>query len=65
MNPGLGRDNEAKAWGKNSESLPDPAGPRPQRYFAAPLGKISVADYFDQNSRSYDPRTQPDAVAVR
>lgn len=29
------------------------------------LGKISVADYFDQNSYSHDLRTQPDAVAVR
>ena len=29
------------------------------------LDKISVADYFDQNSYSHDPRTQSDAVAVR
>ena len=29
------------------------------------LGKISVADYFDQNSCSHEPRTQPDAVVVR
>ena len=29
------------------------------------LSKISVADYFDQNSHSHDSRTQPDAVAVR
>ena len=34
------------------------AGPRPRRYFAVNLGKISVADYFDQNSYSHDPRTQ-------
>ena len=29
------------------------------------LDKISVADYFDQNSHSHDSRTQPDAVTVR
>ena len=29
------------------------------------LSKISVADYFDQNSHPHDPHTQPDAVAVR
>ena len=34
------------------------AGPRPRRYFAVNLGKLSVADFFDQNSYSHDPRTQ-------
>lgn len=30
----------------------------PTRYFAFTAGKISIADYFDDNSYSHDPRTQ-------
>ena len=33
-------------------------GRRPARYLALTVGKISIADYFDQNSYSHDPRTQ-------
>ncbi|MDO7884769.1 carbohydrate porin [Hymenobacter cheonanensis] len=33
-------------------------GPRPVRYFSITAGKICLADYFDQNSYSHDPRTQ-------
>ncbi len=33
-------------------------GKRPARYLALNLGKFSIADYFDQNSYSHDPRTQ-------
>ena len=33
-------------------------GPRPTRYLGVVVGKISLADYFDQNSYSHDPRTQ-------
>ncbi|TGE05401.1 carbohydrate porin [Hymenobacter fodinae] len=33
-------------------------GTAPQRYLALNLGKISIADFFDQNSYSHDPRTQ-------
>ncbi|RZK52399.1 MAG: hypothetical protein EOO59_13730, partial [Hymenobacter sp.] len=32
-------------------------GPRPTRYLGVVVGKISLADYFDQNSYSHDPRT--------
>ncbi|RZL07511.1 MAG: hypothetical protein EOO62_16960, partial [Hymenobacter sp.] len=34
------------------------AGPRPTRYLALNVGKFSIADYFNQNSYSHDPRTQ-------
>lgn len=30
----------------------------PTKYFAVTAGKISIADYFDDNSYSHDPRTQ-------
>ena len=40
------------------DDLNQVAGPTPQRYFAVNLGKFSVADFFDQNSYSHDPRTQ-------
>jgi len=42
----------------DEDDLNQLAGPRPTRYFAVNLGKISVADFFDQNSYSHDPRTQ-------
>jgi high affinity Mn2+ porin len=34
------------------------AGPHPSRYLAVNVGKFGIADYFDQNSYSHDPRTQ-------
>ena len=34
------------------------AGAIPTRYLALNVGKFSIADYFDQNSYSHDPRTQ-------
>ena len=40
------------------DDLNQVAGPTPRRYFAINLGKMSVADFFDQNSYSHDPRTQ-------
>ena len=42
----------------DEDDLNQVAGPTPRRYFALNLGKMSVADYFDQNSYSHDPRTQ-------
>jgi len=30
----------------------------PESYFAFTIGKVSIADFFDQNSYSHDPRTQ-------
>ncbi|RZK20104.1 MAG: carbohydrate porin [Hymenobacter sp.] len=34
------------------------AGAQPTRYLALNVGKFSIADYFDQNNYSHDPRTQ-------
>ena len=34
------------------------AGPAPARFLAVNVGKFSVADFFDQNSYSHDPRSQ-------
>ena len=48
-------DSEADV---DEDDLNQLAGPRPKRYFAVNLGKMSVADFFDQNSYSHDPRTQ-------
>ena len=42
----------------DEDDLNQLAGPRPRRYVALNLGKMSVADFFDQNSYSHDPRTQ-------
>ncbi|MDO7848753.1 carbohydrate porin [Hymenobacter sp. M29] len=42
----------------DEDDLNQVAGPTPRRYFAVNLGKFSVADFFDQNSYSHDPRTQ-------
>ena len=42
----------------DEDDLNQLAGPRPKHYFALNLGKFSVADFFDQNSYSHDPRTQ-------
>ncbi|MBD2770223.1 carbohydrate porin [Hymenobacter sp. BT664] len=49
----LGPDTEAE-----EDDLNQLAGPRPTHYLAVNLGKFSVADFFDQNSCSHDPRTQ-------
>ena len=42
----------------DEDELNQLAGPRPTRYLSLTLGKFSVADFFDQNSYSHDPRTQ-------
>ena len=42
----------------DEDDLNQLAGTRPVRYLSATLGKISIADYFDQNSYSHNPRTQ-------
>ncbi len=34
------------------------AGYVPTKYFAVTVGKVGIADYFDANSYSHDPRTQ-------
>ena len=49
----IGTDTEV-----DEDDLNQLGGPRPKRYFAINLGKFSVADFFDQNSYSHDPRTQ-------
>ena len=49
----IGTDTEV-----DEDDLNQVAGPRPKHYFAINLGKFSVADFFDQNSYSHDPRTQ-------
>ncbi len=49
----IGADTEV-----DEDDLNQVAGARPKRYFAINLGKFSVADFFDQNSYSHDPRTQ-------
>ena len=50
------------ALGAETEELEDDfnqlAGTHPTHYLAVNLGKFSIADYFDQNSYSHDPRTQ-------
>ena len=51
-------------WALGPETVPEEddnnqlAGARPVRYLSLTLGKFSLADYFDQNSYSHDPRTQ-------
>ncbi|GAA4352008.1 hypothetical protein GCM10023185_11200 [Hymenobacter saemangeumensis] len=51
-------------WALGSETTVDEdelnqlAGPRPNRYLGLIVGKFSIADFFDQNSYSHDPRTQ-------
>lgn len=41
-----------------SDDLNQLAGPAPVRYLNVTAGKFSLADYFDQNSYSHNPRTQ-------
>ena len=49
----LGRETAS-----DEDDLNQLAGPRPARYLGVVAGKISIADYFDQNSYSHNPRTQ-------
>ncbi|TFZ66146.1 carbohydrate porin [Hymenobacter sp. UV11] len=42
----------------DDDDLNQVGGPRPVRYLSITAGKICLADYFDQNSYSHDPRTQ-------
>ena len=60
----LGRLYLRQRWAIGKETTVDEddlnqlAGARPVCYLSATLGKICIADYFDQNSYSHDPRTQ-------
>jgi len=49
-------------WGKDKDTLTDDqnqlAGLRSKRYFSLVLGKFGMADFFDGNEFSHDPRTQ-------
>ncbi|MFD1467438.1 carbohydrate porin [Hymenobacter caeli] len=49
----LGPDRE-----NDEDDLNQLKGSRPARYLSLTAGKFSIADYFDQNSYSHDPRTQ-------
>ena len=42
----------------DEDDLNQVGGPRPVRYLSITAGKLCLADYFDQNSYSHDPRTQ-------
>ena len=43
---------------EDEDDLNQLKGTRPAKYLALNVGKFSIADYFDQNSYSHDPRTQ-------
>lgn len=49
-------------WGNEKESIADDlnqlAGTRSKRYLSITLGKYGLADFFDGNEFSHDPRTQ-------
>lgn len=51
-------------WALDAETATDEddlnqlAGPSPTHYLGLVVGKISIADYFDQNNYSHNPRTQ-------
>ncbi|MBS1529360.1 MAG: carbohydrate porin [Bacteroidetes bacterium] len=49
-------------WGKEKDTLEDDlnqlAGIRSKRYFSLAAGKFGMADFFDNNQFSHDPRTQ-------
>jgi len=49
-------------WGKEKDTLEDDlnqlAGIRSKRYFSLTVGKFGMADFFDGNNFSHDPRTQ-------
>ena len=49
----LGPETEEAA-----DDLNQLGGSRPTHYLALNVGKFSIADFFDQNSYSHDPRTQ-------
>ena len=40
------------------DDLNQVAGPTPRHYISVSAGKLCLADFFDQNSYSHDPRTQ-------
>jgi high affinity Mn2+ porin len=50
------------ALGKETQDIEDDlnqlGGRHPTHYLAVNVGKFGIADYFDQNSYSHDPRTQ-------
>ncbi len=49
-------------WGKEKDTIADDvnqlAGLRSKRYFSFVIGKYGMADYFDNNNFSHDPRSQ-------
>jgi len=49
-------------WGKDKDTITDDqnqlAGLRSKRYFSFVIGKYGMADFFDGNTFSHDPRTQ-------
>jgi len=49
-------------WGKEKDTIEDDlnqlAGLRSKRYFSFTVGKFGMADFFDGNNFSHDPRTQ-------
>ena len=49
-------------WGKDKDTITDDqnqlAGLRSKRYFSFAIGKYGMADFFDGNAFSHDPRTQ-------
>ncbi|HVV55786.1 MAG TPA: carbohydrate porin, partial [Mucilaginibacter sp.] len=49
-------------WGKEKDTIEDDmnqtAGVRSKRYFSFTIGKFGMADFFDDNEFSHDPRTQ-------
>jgi high affinity Mn2+ porin len=49
-------------WGKEKDTLTDdvnqPAGVQSKRYFYMAAGKYGMADFFDNNNFSHDPRSQ-------
>jgi high affinity Mn2+ porin len=48
--------NNNKIW--QSDGLNKIASFQPEKYFSITAGKFSLADYFDNNSYSHDPRSQ-------
>ncbi|HEX8023275.1 carbohydrate porin [Mucilaginibacter sp.] len=54
--------NQTFQWGKEKDTLADDvnqiAGLRSKRYLSLTVGKFGMADFFDDNSFSHDPRSQ-------
>jgi high affinity Mn2+ porin len=54
--------NQTFQWGKEKDTLADDvnqiAGLRSKRYLSFTVGKFGMADFFDDNSFSHDPRSQ-------